>query len=235
MTFLDDYEPVEDRLREFHSANPGARVLTELVKHGTEPGDVLVFRCDLYQNRDDDRPVASGYAHQRLLAEPPPGRSGKPNYSAPEWTSPWEVAETSAIGRALANLGYATKGKRPSREEVSKAQAVAKPSGAGGVVAPAPDPTPEPTPEPIVGVVAAEPTEGEAPAATAPASTTQALALHAQLAALCEEAGLPVVATYIKTTGKSITARDLREGRAPVELLEKAIGAVSAAILAGKP
>jgi hypothetical protein len=37
-----------------------------------------------------------------------------------------ENCETSAIGRALANAGYAPKGKRPSREEMSKVVA-AKP------------------------------------------------------------------------------------------------------------
>jgi len=35
-------------------------------------------------------------------------------------TSALENCETSAIGRALANAGYAAKGKRPSREEMSK-------------------------------------------------------------------------------------------------------------------
>jgi hypothetical protein len=35
-------------------------------------------------------------------------------------TSALENCETSAIGRALANAGYAPKGKRPSREEMSK-------------------------------------------------------------------------------------------------------------------
>jgi hypothetical protein len=41
-----------------------------------------------------------------------------------------ENCETSAIGRALANAGYAPKGKRPSREEMSKVVTprVAKPS-----------------------------------------------------------------------------------------------------------
>jgi hypothetical protein len=41
-----------------------------------------------------------------------------------------ENCETSAIGRALANAGYAAKGKRPSREEMSKVVAtkVAKPT-----------------------------------------------------------------------------------------------------------
>ena len=35
-------------------------------------------------------------------------------------TNALENAETSAIGRCLANAGYATHGKRPSREEMSK-------------------------------------------------------------------------------------------------------------------
>jgi hypothetical protein len=41
-----------------------------------------------------------------------------------------ENCETSAIGRALANAGYAPKGKRPSREEMSKvvAQKPVKPA-----------------------------------------------------------------------------------------------------------
>jgi len=38
-------------------------------------------------------------------------------------TSALENCETSAIGRALANAGYATKGKRASREEMSKVKA----------------------------------------------------------------------------------------------------------------
>ena len=38
-------------------------------------------------------------------------------------TSALENCETSAIGRALANAGYVTKGKRPSREEMSKVKA----------------------------------------------------------------------------------------------------------------
>ena len=38
-------------------------------------------------------------------------------------TSALENCETSAIGRALANAGYATKGKRASREEMAKVAA----------------------------------------------------------------------------------------------------------------
>ena len=49
-------------------------------------------------------------------------------------TSALENCETSAIGRALANLGYAAKGKRPSREEMAKTKAGGEPSQAKHVV-----------------------------------------------------------------------------------------------------
>jgi hypothetical protein len=125
MSFLDDYEPVEDRLRAFWSEHPNGRVLTSFIDgSGMQPGEVILFRADVWRDADGpSRPDASGFAHQRILEAPPSGRNGKPNESAPEWTSPFEVAETSAIGRALANLGYAAKGKRPSREEMRKTKA----------------------------------------------------------------------------------------------------------------
>jgi hypothetical protein len=138
-----DYEPVEDRLRAFWSDWPYGRIKTDLVSLGaSKPGDVILFKASIwraawiphfdFKGQNDPargewlpiphQPVsATGYAHQRLLEKPPPKRNGEPNVDAPEWTSPWEVAETSAIGRALANLGYAAKGKRPSRDEISKA------------------------------------------------------------------------------------------------------------------
>jgi hypothetical protein len=133
--FLKDYEPVEDRLRAFWSEHSTGRVVTELVTpEVSNPGEVVIFRAEVH--RLWDGPVsATGYAHQRLLKEPPPGRNG-PNTSAPEWTSPWEVAETSAIGRALANLGYAAKGKRPSREEMQKSSGDAGTVTHGGVAEP---------------------------------------------------------------------------------------------------
>lgn len=165
---LRDYELVETRLARFWNDHPHGRISTELVRDGTAPGDVLVFKAEIWRGADEGPagvitfpqdpppsvatvervreawmqksgegvailtggatwtpiygpPDATGYAHQELLAEPPAGRNGKPNPYAPEWTSPYEVAETSAIGRALANLGYAPKGGRPSAEEISRA------------------------------------------------------------------------------------------------------------------
>jgi hypothetical protein len=122
---MDGYQPVEDRLREFHERFRTGRVITHMVSDPSlaMPGDAIIFRAELFRGDElrDTPAAATGYAHQRILKEPPPKRNGGPNYSAPEWTSPWEVAETSAVGRALANLGFAPKGQRPSLEEVRKA------------------------------------------------------------------------------------------------------------------
>jgi len=139
----EDYEPVEDRLREFWGDHAGGRVVTVLIGDAAQAGEVIIFRAEVWREDRggfDSGPDATGYAHQRILDTPPLKKSGEPNHTAPEWTSPWEVAETSAIGRALANLGYAAKGKRPSREEVSKAQASGGNSHTGKVAAP-PDTT----------------------------------------------------------------------------------------------
>jgi hypothetical protein len=88
---------------------------------GQTPGSLVVFRAEVYKDAGDPAPWATGFAHQRILGSPPTGRAGKPIESAPEWTSPYEVCETSAIGRALANAGYATKGKRATKDEMEKA------------------------------------------------------------------------------------------------------------------
>lgn len=104
--FLKDYEPVEDRLRAFWSDHPQGRVMTTLIDH--TDGHYIVF-AEVWRSADD-LPAASGLAHDSEAQLPSNMK-----------TSALEVAETSAIGRALANLGYAAKGRRPSREEMSKA------------------------------------------------------------------------------------------------------------------
>jgi len=69
-------------------------------------------------------PTATGYAHEI--------RSDR----GVNATSFVENCETSAIGRALANCGYATHGKRPSREEMSKVSRAENPNT--GHVSPTP-------------------------------------------------------------------------------------------------
>jgi hypothetical protein len=104
---LDNYETVEDRLVKFWNEHPDGRILTGV--HYYDDNRILV-RAEIYFNREDDRPVATGYAEE-LRGASPVNR-----------TSHAENAETSAIGRGLANCGYAAKGSRPSREEMEKVQ-----------------------------------------------------------------------------------------------------------------
>lgn len=103
---LDDYEPVEDRLQRFWTDHPDGRMLTELVR---AEGDLVIFRAEAYRATDDELPASTGHAHEVTGSSPV------------NKTSALENCETSAIGRALANLGYAAKGQRPSREEMVKA------------------------------------------------------------------------------------------------------------------
>lgn len=104
---LDDYEPVEDRLAKFWADHPTGRVGTDLVAYSERE---YIVRAEVYRAAEDERPMASGYAQETVGSSPV------------NKVSALENAETSAIGRALANAGYATKGRRPSREEMGKAQ-----------------------------------------------------------------------------------------------------------------
>jgi len=104
---LDDYEPVAARHSRWLADHPTGRTITHMV---SVPGaDVCVIRAELWL---DDVCVATGYAEEVRGA-------GNVNR-----TSHVENCETSAVGRALANAGYAGSdvNKRPSQEEMSKVQ-----------------------------------------------------------------------------------------------------------------
>lgn len=114
---LSDYEPVEERLHRAHQANPDLRVVTELVAHDDKN---VIVKASVFKTGDDlehARPWATGYAQESI---------GSTNITRTSWL---EVCETSAIGRALANAGYAPKGARASREEMQKAS---RPAGKVG-------------------------------------------------------------------------------------------------------
>jgi hypothetical protein len=102
---LEEYATVEERLSKFWQEHPEGAVHTELVKH---EGDVCIFKAYVWFERGEEL-VATGFAEEIRDASPV------------NKTSFVENAETSAIGRALANANYAMK-KRPSREEMVKAQ-----------------------------------------------------------------------------------------------------------------
>ena len=105
LAFLDNYEPVEDRLERFWKEHPQGRVVTDLIAYSDSS---YIVRSEVFRDHADPVPASSGYAQETVQAK------------GVNSTSALENCETSAIGRALANLGYAAKGKRPSREEMSK-------------------------------------------------------------------------------------------------------------------
>lgn len=115
---LEDYEPVAVRLDRWLKANPDGRVITHMV---SPPGaDVCVFRAELWVG---DVLVATGWAEEVRGAN----RINTQNHV--------EVCETSSIGRACANAGLSGSdpAKRPSREEMGKAQRYsAAGNGSGG-------------------------------------------------------------------------------------------------------
>jgi hypothetical protein len=67
----------------------------------------IVF-CKLFKTEADSKPCATGLAFETITEK------------GVNSTSALENCETSAIGRALANAGFAAKGKRASREEMAK-------------------------------------------------------------------------------------------------------------------
>jgi len=102
---LADYEPVEVRLEKFIKDYPAFRISTELeVVEATR----YIVKAYLYKDASDGVAWATGYAEETVTSR------------GVNQTSALENCETSAIGRALANAGYAPKGKRPSREEMTK-------------------------------------------------------------------------------------------------------------------
>lgn len=103
---LQDYETVEERLEKFWKQYPDGRIETELIEAS---GTRFIVLARLYRTEADARYWTSGLAYENITER------------GVNSTNALENCETSAIGRALANAGFATKGKRPSREEMSKA------------------------------------------------------------------------------------------------------------------
>ena len=108
---LDDYETVEERLIKFWKEHPDGLIHTELLNMA--PNQYIV-KASIYRTEVDSRAWTTGLAEETVQ-----GRGVNA-------TSALENCETSAIGRALANAGYATKGKRASREEMTKVAAKAQ-------------------------------------------------------------------------------------------------------------
>ena len=106
---LSQYQTVQERIDLFWEDHPNGRLNLELVSI-TE--NQVVFKAEVYLNRDDVFPAAVDFAEERLGSSPV------------NKTSFVENCATSAYGRAISALGgkFSPKGKRPSASEMQKVQ-----------------------------------------------------------------------------------------------------------------
>lgn len=102
---LSSYEPVENRIRSFYEKFEKGRIITELITYSEQH---FIVKALVYRDSSDLHPATTGYAEEKVGSSPVNRNSALEN------------CETSAIGRALANLNFAPKGARPSREEMQK-------------------------------------------------------------------------------------------------------------------
>lgn len=104
---LSEYQTVQERIDLFWTKYPNGRLYTELVSFTPEQ---VVFKAEVYANKDDVYPIAVDYAEERLGSSPV------------NKTSFLENCSSSATGRALSLLGheFSPKAKRPSQAEMSK-------------------------------------------------------------------------------------------------------------------
>lgn len=110
---LADYETVEERIKRFYVAYPDGRILTENLST-LQDRQVLtwVFKTTIYL---DEGSLAAGLPKATGHAFEVDGGGGANK------TSAMENAETSSIGRALANMAMSGN-KRASREEMAKVE-----------------------------------------------------------------------------------------------------------------
>ena len=111
---LADYETVDSRIKKFYTTHPAGRITTELVEAVGEIGKTRwTVKASVFRDTDSfGLPDGTGFAFEN-------DGEGMANK-----TAALENCETSAIGRALANIGFSGD-KRASREEMTKASAPA--------------------------------------------------------------------------------------------------------------
>ena len=105
---LDSYVTVAERIAAFYQSYPTGRICTQILEHNEESGFILM-RAEVFRSTDDAQPSATGHAFE-VRGD---GYVNKTSYI--------ENAETSAVGRALALLGFEVRRGIASREEMEKA------------------------------------------------------------------------------------------------------------------
>lgn len=109
----DDYVEVHDRVKEFRKDHKDGQIITEIVDKTKK---IWVFKVSVYRKQEEDRPTATGYGHASAEAD---------SFVGDKWR---EKAETVAVGRALAFLGYKIEGGIASKEEVESVKKNNSPS-----------------------------------------------------------------------------------------------------------
>ena len=100
------YATVSERIELFYRNHPNGRIGTELI---TRDSASVTFKALVFRDAADTVPAATGWATER---------EGDGDINT---VACLENTETSAIGRALANLGLTASKQRPSVEEMQKA------------------------------------------------------------------------------------------------------------------
>jgi hypothetical protein len=103
---LNDYVQVNERIDKFYEKYPEGSIQTEIIHN--QNGEII-FKAYAYRNAEDKHPT-TGHAME------------KEGSSFINQTSHIENCETSAVGRALAMMGFEIKKSVASREEVANAR-----------------------------------------------------------------------------------------------------------------
>lgn len=104
---LSNYVEVNVRVEKFWEKYPNGRIATELISWDN---GVVVMKASAYKELCDPLPSSTGFAYE------------KEGSSFINKSSALENCETSAVGRALALLGFEIKKSIASKEEVANAK-----------------------------------------------------------------------------------------------------------------
>ena len=109
MSFLDNYEDVNARIRRFRTEHPSGRLIAFIDNFDIEKGTILV-RAEAYREYEDQVPSAVDYAFGNVNTYPQNMRK-------------WMVEDTvtSAFGRVIGLLSP-SEGGRPTRQDMEKVE-----------------------------------------------------------------------------------------------------------------
>jgi hypothetical protein len=105
----EEYITVAERIALFYAKFPEGRIVTEMIPLDTE-ASAVVMKAFVYRKADDAEPAATGHACEAK------GGNGA------NQTSHIENAETSAVGRAIVNLGFEVKRQPQPRQPAQRVE-----------------------------------------------------------------------------------------------------------------